>query len=493
MRTFLMACGLALGLAACGGDDSGGGSGGNPPPPAAIVAISVAPDGATLTPGDTLQLRATLKDGNGKVLEGRPVSWSSEDAGKVAVTTSGLVTAMSAGRVMVQATAEGKTASAQILVEEPVPTVARVELNTVATLLEEGETIALEATAYDGAGRVIEGRGETWSSGDSRIAQVGADGLVTALQAGIVTIKVQIDDRDAAATVRVFADYGFHLIYSRAGVEEAEELYSLNISDPAAGPQTVFGPGKRASHAAPSPDGTRIAFVVYGRWDSTFWQSMIYVADRDGSNASRLTFLSARNERPVWSPDGRRIAFASRPAGAASDIWVMNADGSNPVNLTADQPDAGKDSPAWSPALSGGGFRIAYSLSQDGTGHLWTMRDDGSDKRQVTSGDVYDDEPAWSPDGLTLVFTRSATAIFGDLYLVSSSGGGGRALMPANPLALGQFSPSWSPDGRLIAFTSKHGGSEQPQVWTVWVDGTRLAQRTVAPMFHADPTWIRPL
>ncbi|HSN73001.1 MAG TPA: hypothetical protein VLT59_15900, partial [Steroidobacteraceae bacterium] len=330
------------------------------------------------------------------------------------------------------------------------------------------------------------------SSLDPSLALVAPDGLVTARRAGLATIKVRIDAQEAGATVRVFADYGFDLVFSRADVEQPEALYWLDISDPAAAVQPVFGPGQYASHAAPSPDGTRIAYVVYDQWDATGWQAMIFVADRDGSNASRLTFLPARNERPAWSPDGTRIAFSSRPAGGAAEIWVINADGSNPINLTADQTDAGKDSPAWSPQLPGGGYRIAYSLSQNGTGHLWSMRDDGTDKRQLTSGEVYDDEPAWSPNGTTLVFTRSATAVFGDLYLVSSAGGAERALMPANPLALGQFSPSWSPDGRLIAFTSKHDGSERLQVWTVWSDGSRLARRTNASYFHADPVWIQP-
>ena len=73
---------------------------------------------------------------------------------------------------------------------------------------------------------------------------------------------------------------------------------------------------------------------------------------------------------------------------------------------------------------------------------------------------------------------------------MSSAGGAGRALMPANPLAYGQFGPTWSPDGRLIAFTSKHADGEHYQVWTVWADGTRLAQRTQELVQHADPVWI---
>jgi len=42
----------------------------------------------------------------------------------------------------------------------------------------------------------------------------------------------------------------------------------------------------------------------------------------------------------------------------------------------------------------------------------------------------------------------------------------------------------------MIAFTSRHGGGENYQVWTVWADGTRLAQRTFDPSNHADPAWL---
>ena len=119
------------------------------------------------------------------------------------------------------------------------------------------------------------------------------------------------------------------------------------------------------------------------------------------------------------------------------------------------------------------------------------MRDDGGDKVRLTSSTTAnDDQPAWSPDGSRIVFQRSSPSIFGDLYWVDATAGGeGAALMPVmGPLAGPQFSPAWSPDGQLVAFSSRHA-SDEYQVFTVWADGTRLAQRTYSGE-HADPVWI---
>jgi len=470
-------------LAACGG----GGSGGSGTPDAAVATVSVSPPAVALDRGATLQLTAVLKNGSGGVLLGRSIVWSSDDASKATVSATGVVAGLGTGTVVVRATAEGKTGRAEITVNEPTRVVERVAMNTAAERIEEGATFQLVATPYDASNNVVEGRGIHWTSSDGSVAGVSAGGLVTALRPGTVSVSATVDGAVGASTINVTAGYGFDLVFGSADVEQFEALHTVDLRDPSSPEVLVFPPGNRASHAAPSPDGQRIAFVVY----TAAWESTVFVADRDGSNAAPLTTLAARNERPVWSPDGTRIAFESRPSGDASSIWVMNSDGSNPVNITVDQPAAGQASPAWSPQLPDGSYRIAYSNLMNGSASLWTMLPDGSDKRPVTTdARYYDDEPAWSPDGTGLVFVRSGNGIFGDLYLVPSTGGAGRAVMAAAALAYGQFSPAWSPDGRLIAFASKHGGGDFYQIWTVWSDGTRLAQRTFEPLQHSDPAWI---
>jgi Tol biopolymer transport system component len=108
-----------------------------------------------------------------------------------------------------------------------------------------------------------------------------------------------------------------------------------------------------------SPDGTKIAFVRRGD---------IFVMDADGSNPTNLTnSQSMDNQGPAWSPDGTRIAFSRSEAGGNREvnrIFVMDADGSNPTSLTDALPDGGIGvdfEPTWSPD----GNRIAFSSAPD--------------------------------------------------------------------------------------------------------------------------------
>jgi Tol biopolymer transport system component len=91
----------------------------------------------------------------------------------------------------------------------------------------------------------------------------------------------------------------------------------------------------------PTLDGTKIAFQ--SDRDGNF---EIYVMDADGSDPVNLTNNPAYDAQPAWSPDGTRIAFHSYRDGNY-EIYVMGADGSNPVRLT-DNPE-GDGYPAWSP------------------------------------------------------------------------------------------------------------------------------------------------
>jgi Tol biopolymer transport system component len=129
-----------------------------------------------------------------------------------------------------------------------------------------------------------------------------------------------------------------------------------------------------------------------------------------------------------------KIAFET-DAGGNSDIWVMDPDGSNRVQLTTDP--ASDLVPAWSPD----GTKIAFRSNRDGNFEIYVMNADGSGQTRLTSNTAADTDPAWSPDGTKIVFTRSSQMI------VMNSDGTGEA-----PLT-GGLEPAWSPDGTKIAFT----------------------------------------
>lgn len=474
---------VALGVfaGACGGGGSGGGD--------SALTISVTPTTPSLTVGQSLQLQATIRDSSGQLVGGKTVAWSSASTTVLTISASGMATAVGEGSARAIATVENRQGSTTVTVGLPAPVpVSRVTVTPASAVVVEGQSRAFTATVFDADGNELTGRGVAWTTEDAGIALVDAAGLVTGIRVGATSIGVRVEGVAAAASVTVEATYDHELVFSRSVVPGGQELAVLDLADPAAVALPVFTDGTLAYDPVASPDGTRLVFVVGNAAGGA-----IYTANRDGTGLRPLADDAAGNDQPSWSPDGAQIAFRRREAGKDSDIWVMNGStGDGRTNLTADLGATNQNSPAWSPVLMGGGTQIAFSHSDSGAGHIWTMNPDGSGKFPVTSSPTaYDDEPAWSPDGAQIVFQRSDSAIFGDLYVVSSAGGNGGLLMRfIGPLPGPQFAPAWSPDGNLIAFTSRHE-SDTYQLYTVWLDGTRVARRTFDDATYAFPAWIR--
>ena len=110
----------------------------------------------------------------------------------------------------------------------------------------------------------------------------------------------------------------------------------------------------------------------------------------DGTRVRPLTHGWGIDYIPVWSPNGRRIAFLGGPFGAR-EVWVMNADGSGKLKLS--RREAGPDiSVSWSPDSC----TIAYSSLRDGNWEIYAVNADGSSLRNLTRKPGDDVEPVWS-------------------------------------------------------------------------------------------------
>lgn len=375
---------------------------------------------------------------------------------------------------------------------EPRPTVDRVTLDASAIALEEGATRQVIATPRDEAGDPVAGRAVTWGSSDPTVVSVGPTGVLTAVRVGLATVTATSEGRSATATVEVGARRAFELLYSMRTFDIFHEAFRLDIDAPAATAARIFADAQWAWHPRPSPDGERIAYVCPNPISG---DPSICVARRDGSGAQLVgAFIGEAFTEPTWSPDGERLAYVrTRSDGIAdrSHIAVMRADGSAQVALTAEM--AGEQAmPAWSPVMPDGTERIAFVQDPGGASRIVTMRPDGTDLRALTVGGANDLQPAWSPDGRRIAFQRTTPSVSGDLWIMEADGRDARPVMPFASLAGAQVAPTWSPDGRLIAFLSGHatdGGSWQ--VFTVWADGTKLAQRTFDAGHKASPAWIR--
>jgi Tol biopolymer transport system component len=205
-----------------------------------------------------------------------------------------------------------------------------------------------------------------------------------------------------------------------------------------------------------SPDGKRILFTSDREHQSSDPQkvtSEIYVMNADGSALTRLTTNEFQDWGPRWSPDGKRIVWASSltQPGFDFDIYTMNADGSGRKNLT---PGPGRDFvPAWSST-----GKIVFASDDDGDYDLYVMDADGGGVTKLFD-DPRDDHPlSWSPDGKRLLFRRfDASGNHTSLWVVNADGSSMKQLTTG----AGSFECCgvWSPDGKQIAYASDRNGT----------------------------------
>jgi Tol biopolymer transport system component/DNA-binding winged helix-turn-helix (wHTH) protein len=228
-----------------------------------------------------------------------------------------------------------------------------------------------------------------------------------------------------------------------------------------------------------SPDGRRIAFS-----SNRDGKHEIYVMDADGSNVKRLTNNLADDVNPIWSPDGHKLLFDSERDGNR-EIYVMDADGGNQTRLTRN--NAADTTSTWSPD----GSTIAFASNRD-TGppynpynlDIYVMNADGSNVRRIVDDPEFDVGPQWSPDGRKILFTTGRNGNF-DVYDMNADGTGQRNLTGDNDKADG--APVWSMDGNNIAFSRKFEGRDH--IFVMDSQGGNLKRVTQNAANNGSPAW----
>ena len=282
-----------------------------------------------------------------------------------------------------------------------------------------------------------------------------------------------------------------------ANTNNAVNVWTVNPDGTGATPLTKYTLAI-ASNPVWSPNGSKVAFSGNGALDGSNAAGIgnnIWVVNADGSGATPLTRIAHLNlfgqSNIAWSPDGTKIAFDSSRALDGRDasntnnglnIWVMNADGSGALPLTDITVTETISKPIWSPD----GSKIAYLSDRALTGfnlegpnstlNIWVMNSDGSGgtglqgsgstpltKLTALGAGVDPGSAVWSPDSSKIIFS-SRRALDGsdakgpngtdNIWVVNADGSSDTPLIKLTAIGAGSSSPAWSPDGSKVAFVS---------------------------------------
>jgi Tol biopolymer transport system component len=165
-----------------------------------------------------------------------------------------------------------------------------------------------------------------------------------------------------------------------------------------------------------SPDGSKIAYSARSVAETTV---DVWTVNIDGTGNGDIATVG---EFPAWSPDGSKLLF-----NRAWTIVEANADGSNPTTVFTPSPGMVAQAPSFSPD----GTKIVFGLGSSSTAsELWVMNADGTGQKQLTNLPGYNTYPRYSPDGRFLAFEQSSAGQDGPFHLalMNADGSGTRTL-----------------------------------------------------------------
>jgi TolB protein len=184
-----------------------------------------------------------------------------------------------------------------------------------------------------------------------------------------------------------------------------------------------------------SPDGTTIAFGAFvGELDAEGkGEAELFLMDSDGSNVRRITERPGTDLPPSWSPDSSRIAWSgttvpSDPSETATSVLFMMDVASGQITELGEGSD-----PVWSPD----GRHIAFTVAEKPPPgviptrtnlDIYTVDVETGERRQLTQERAPDEWPTWSLDGQRIAFVSARDSALGEIYVMNADGSDVRRL-----------------------------------------------------------------
>jgi uncharacterized protein YjdB len=166
-----------------------------------VGSVSITPPSTTVAVGAQIPLQARVQDPSGRTITGMEIFWSVQNAGIATVSNAGVVTGVALGSTQVAASVNGKSGVAAITVEKT--PVASVVVTPPHVDAAPGVQTQMSATVYDAAQNPLSGRTITWSTSNATVANVDANGMMTAVSTGSATITATSEGKSGTATITV--------------------------------------------------------------------------------------------------------------------------------------------------------------------------------------------------------------------------------------------------------------------------------------------------